>query len=77
MKVMIIGGFLGSGKTTTILKLSRRLNDSGKRIAIIVNEIGEIGLDGDTLSGTGITTEELTSGCICCTLKISTSKMIP
>jgi G3E family GTPase len=71
MKVMIIGGFLGSGKTTTILKLGRRLNDSGKRIAIIVNEIGEIGLDGDTLSGTGITTEELTSGCICCTLRIS------
>ncbi|WP_440954294.1 CobW family GTP-binding protein [Methanosarcina sp. Mfa9] len=71
MKVMIIGGFLGSGKTTTILKLSRQLSDSGKRIAIIVNEIGEIGLDGDTLSGTGITTEELTSGCICCTLKIS------
>ena len=48
MKVTIIGGFLGSGKTTTILKLGRRLSDSGKRIAIIVNEIGEIG---DTILG--------------------------
>lgn len=71
MKVVIIGGFLGSGKTTTILKISRRLSDAGKRTAIIVNEIGEIGLDGETLNSPGIRTEELTSGCICCTLRIS------
>lgn len=71
MKVMIIGGFLGSGKTTTIKKISRQLSDAGKRTAIIVNEIGEIGLDGETLKSPGIITEELTSGCICCTLKIS------
>jgi G3E family GTPase len=71
MKIMIIGGFLGSGKTTTILKISRRFRDAGKRIAIIVNEIGEIGLDGDILTNPDIATEELTSGCICCTLRIS------
>ncbi len=71
MKVMIIGGFLGSGKTTTILRISRQLSNAGKKTAIIVNEIGEIGLDGDTLSSPGIRTEELTSGCICCTLRIS------
>lgn len=71
MKVMIIGGFLGSGKTTTILKISRQLSKAGKKTAIIVNEIGEIGLDGDTLKSSGIVTEELTSGCICCTLRIS------
>ncbi|MCQ1536248.1 GTP-binding protein [Methanosarcina sp. KYL-1] len=71
MQVMIIGGFLGSGKTTTILKLSRQLSYAGKKIAIIVNEIGEIGLDGDMLTSPGIATEELTSGCICCTLRIS------
>ncbi len=71
MKVMIIGGFLGSGKTTTILKISRQLSSAGKRTAIIVNEIGEIGLDGDLLTIPGIVTEELTSGCICCTLRIS------
>jgi G3E family GTPase len=71
MKVMIIGGFLGSGKTTTILRISRQLSNAGKKTAIIVNEVGEIGLDGDTLSNSGIRTEELTSGCICCTLRIS------
>lgn len=71
MKVMIIGGFLGSGKTTTILKISRQLSNAGKKTAIIVNEIGEIGLDGDILTRPGIVTEELTSGCICCTLRIS------
>ena len=66
---MIIGGFLGSGKTTTLLKLGKHLSETGHKIAIIVNEIGEVGLDGDTLSSTGIVTEELTSGCICCTMK--------
>lgn len=71
MQIMIIGGFLGSGKTTTILKISRQLRDAGKRVAIIVNEIGEIGLDGDILTNPDIITEELTSGCICCTLRIS------
>ncbi|RXA21378.1 GTP-binding protein [Methanosarcina sp. MSH10X1] len=71
MKFMIIGGFLGSGKTTTIRRISRQLSSAGKKTAIIVNEIGEIGLDGDILTSPGIVTEELTSGCICCTLRIS------
>ncbi len=71
MRVIIIGGFLGSGKTTTVLKISRQFTESGKKVAIIVNEIGEIGLDGDILTSSDIVTEELTSGCICCTLRIS------
>ncbi|MDD3042257.1 MAG: GTP-binding protein [Methanosarcinaceae archaeon] len=71
MKCMIIGGFLGSGKTTTIRKLLETLEKQGKKTAIIVNEIGEIGIDGDTVSGNGVETRELTSGCICCSLRIS------
>jgi G3E family GTPase len=71
MKVIIIGGFLGSGKTTAILRISRQISNAGKKTAIIVNEIGEIGLDGEILTNPGIVTEELTSGCICCTLRIS------
>lgn len=71
MEVIIIGGFLGSGKTTAILSISRQLSNAGKKTAIIVNEIGEIGLDGDILTSPGIVTEELTNGCICCTLRIS------
>jgi G3E family GTPase len=71
MKVIIIGGFLGSGKTTTLLSLGRHMVEKGHRVAVIVNEIGEVGVDGETLSGSGLITKELTSGCICCTLRIS------
>lgn len=71
MKCMIIGGFLGSGKTTTIRKLVEYLGAQGQRTAIIVNEIGEIGIDGDTISKGGVETREITSGCVCCTLRIS------
>ncbi|WP_269850438.1 CobW family GTP-binding protein [Methanosarcina horonobensis] len=71
MKCIIIGGFLGSGKTTTIRKLVEHLGTQGQRTAIIVNEIGEIGIDGDAISAGGIETREITSGCVCCTLRIS------
>ncbi|WP_440956916.1 GTP-binding protein [Methanosarcina sp. Mfa9] len=71
MKCMIIGGFLGSGKTTTIRKIIEHLGKRGQKTAIIVNEIGEIGIDGDTVSGPGVETREITNGCICCTLRIS------
>ncbi|NLI62932.1 MAG: GTP-binding protein [Methanosarcinaceae archaeon] len=69
MRVIIIGGFLGSGKTTTILKLAKHIAKKGQKTAIIVNEIGEIGIDGEVLKTSGIETKELTEGCICCTLK--------
>ncbi|AKB76218.1 Putative metal chaperone, involved in Zn homeostasis, GTPase of COG0523 family [Methanosarcina lacustris Z-7289] len=71
MKCMIIGGFLGSGKTTTIKKLVEYLGTQGQRTAIIVNEIGEVGIDGDTFSEGGVETREITNGCVCCTLRIS------
>ncbi|WP_214044171.1 GTP-binding protein [Methanomethylovorans sp.] len=71
MKVIIIGGFLGSGKTTTLISLGKHMVKNGHRVAIIVNEIGEVGVDGETLSGLGLIAKELTSGCICCTLRIS------
>ncbi|WP_292465300.1 GTP-binding protein [Methanolobus sp.] len=71
MKVLVIGGFLGSGKTTTILRLGRDFSNAGKKVAIIVNEIGEVGIDGDVISKYGLQTTELTSGCICCSLKVN------
>ncbi|MBP1910602.1 GTP-binding protein [Methanolobus bombayensis] len=71
MKALVVGGFLGSGKTSTILRLGREFSKAGKTVAIIVNEIGEIGLDGDVISKYGLDTTELTNGCICCTLKVS------
>ncbi|MEZ5336371.1 MAG: GTP-binding protein [Methanolobus sp.] len=71
MKVIIIGGFLGSGKTTTLRNLGKHLIDKGHKIAIIVNEVGEVGVDGETISSSGLVTKELTSGCICCSLRVS------
>lgn len=71
MKILVIGGFLGSGKTTTVLRLGKELSEEGMKVAIIVNEIGEIGIDGDIISKYGLRTTELTNGCICCSLKVN------
>jgi cobalamin biosynthesis protein CobW len=75
--VTVITGFLGSGKTTLIRNLL--LNNQGKRIAVLVNEFGELGIDGDLLRSCGVCDEdgveipgqiiELTNGCLCCTVQ--------
>lgn len=68
----VITGFLGAGKTTLIQNLLTGAN--GKKIALIINEFGDLGVDGDVLKGCGAEncTEddivELTNGCICCTV---------
>ncbi len=65
----VITGFLGSGKTTLLRGLLER--DGGRdRIAVVVNEIGEIGIDGRVLSGFEFVENvvELASGCICCSI---------
>lgn len=68
----VITGFLGAGKTTMIRNLLQ--NAEGKRIALIINEFGDLGVDGDVLKGCGIDTcteddiVELNNGCICCTV---------
>jgi G3E family GTPase len=67
-KLLIIAGFLGSGKTTLLLQIARRINLTLQRIAIIENEMGEIGVDGNYLSLEGLHVQELFGGCVCCTL---------
>lgn len=64
----IITGFLGVGKTTAILSLLDRLGKK-ERIAVLVNEWGEIGLDGDIIASRHPTlaVREVSGGCICCT----------
>ncbi|MCG7840678.1 MAG: hypothetical protein MIO87_02080 [Methanomassiliicoccales archaeon] len=79
MIIVQIAGFLGSGKTTFMIRLGRRLGELGKRTVAIVNEIGEVGIDGDVLESHGLKTVELTEGCICCSLSGSlqnTLKMV-
>lgn len=69
MLVDIIGGFLGSGKTTAILhQLSEKSFDPGRTV-ILVNEFGEVGVDGLLLDTGESSVRELPSGCICCSLK--------
>ncbi len=74
--VTIITGFLGSGKTTLIRHLLQ--NNQGRRIAVLVNEFGELGIDGELLKSCQICPEdgkdgdnifELTNGCLCCTVQ--------
>lgn len=68
MKIDIISGFLGSGKTTLIKKLiSEELYK--EKIAIIENEYGEVAIDGNILRNEKIEVTEITSGCICCNIK--------
>lgn len=68
MNIYILGGFLGSGKTTLLMKLASMFSERGKKVSIIVNEMGTIGVDGTTIKGQGYNAVELPEGCICCTL---------
>ena len=67
VKVDIISGFLGAGKTTLIKKLIKEAF-AGSQIVLIENEFGEIGVDGGFLKEAGINITEMNSGCICCSL---------
>ena len=67
IKVDVISGFLGAGKTTLIKKLLSGVSKNEK-VAIIENEFGEIGIDGAFLKNSGIEIKEINSGCICCSL---------
>ena len=68
----VVTGFLGSGKTTLIRHVLENAN--GRRLALIVNEFGDVGVDGEILKGCGIeacpeeNVVELANGCICCTV---------
>lgn len=71
MIVCQLAGFLGSGKTTLLVRLGSELSRTGKRVAIIVNEVGEVGVDGAVIDSFGLKSVEITEGCICCSLSSS------
>src|SRR3972149_3217770 len=68
----IVTGFLGAGKTTLVRHVLQNAN--GRRLAIIVNEFGDVGIDGEILKGCGDEAcpeeriVELSNGCLCCTV---------
>jgi G3E family GTPase len=68
MIVDIVFGFLGSGKTTFIIRALQKWG-AEEKIVILVNEFGDVGIDGDLLSGKGGDVVEMPSGCICCSLQ--------
>ncbi len=70
MNVLCIAGFLGSGKTTVLLEVARAMSARGAQLAIIENEIGEVGVDGGYVREQGLPVQELFGGCICCTLQV-------
>ena len=68
MQIHVLGGFLGSGKTTLLMRIANTYIRAGKKVAVLVNEMGDIGVDGATLMSEGYNTIELPDGCVCCSL---------
>lgn len=77
--VNLITGFLGVGKTTAMLNLLAR-RPAGSRWAVLVNEFGQVGIDGATLTQDGVAVREVPGGCICCTaqlpLRVALTKLL-
>ncbi len=77
MKVIQVAGFLGSGKTTAIVALAKKLSgDYGKKVAVIVNEIGDVPVDAKVAEQFGLKVAELGGGCLCCELLISLAETL-
>ncbi len=77
MEITQIAGFLGCGKTTLLLHLSQMLADHGKRkVALVVNEIGEIPVDGKIIEESGMRMKDIGGGCICCEVAASFAKTL-
>lgn len=76
MKLVQVAGYLGSGKTTLIIRLGRMLSEEGTRAAILVNEVGEVPVDGRVMQEYGLTVKDIGGGCICCQVVGNLSKTI-
>ena len=78
--VLLLTGYLGSGKTTLVNKILA--NKKGIKFAVIVNDIGEVNIDADLIQQGGVVNKKddslvaLQNGCICCTLKMDLVEQI-
>ena len=69
MDLIVISGFLGSGKTTLVIStIGKIIEDTKKKVVIIVNDFGTVGIDAKVIAKYGLEVRELASGCICCTM---------
>lgn len=66
VKLSQIAGFLGSGKTTALMKIVDELVKRGDKVAIIVNDVGDISVDAKFIEAHGLKAKEISGGCICC-----------
>jgi G3E family GTPase len=73
--VVLLSGFLGSGKTTLLKRILAWENNLSETV-VLVNEFGDVGIDGALLKDSGSDVVELTSGCICCTLQIDLKRTL-
>jgi G3E family GTPase len=76
MKVVQIAGYLGSGKTTLIIALSKQVARDGTRVAILVNDVGVVPVDGAVMQEYGLTVKDIGGGCICCQVAGSLMKTL-
>ena len=75
-KLFLFSGFLGSGKPTLLNLTARYVTEKGYKIAMIINEAGETGVDNLYMKKKGYAVRELFGGCICCTLAQNLKEMV-
>jgi hypothetical protein len=66
LAVAIVGGFLGAGKTTLILKAARLLTGRGMRVAVVMNDQGDDLVDAELARQSGVAADQVSGGCFCC-----------
>jgi len=66
VRIVQIAGYLGSGKTTLIIAIGKNLSEEGKKVAILVNDVGEVPVDGKVMQEYGLAVKDIGGGCICC-----------
>ena len=77
MDVIIVTGFLGSGKTTTILAVIDQVIELvGKKVVVLQNDLGRIGIDAELMDRKGLNVRGINSGCICCALEEDFTKVL-
>lgn len=74
-KLIVISGFLGAGKTSTIASLGKMLISQGKKVGVITNDQGKNLVDTNFLNDEGMSVFEITEGCFCCNFDVFTKKL--